>query len=409
MELKPPQKIKTIPREQQIQIQERFLKYESLFLKPYATFSQNATRYISEPSDYRHPFTRDADRIIHSLSYARFFDKTQVFFWLKSDMHQHRLLHVQLVSKLAREIGQVLGLNQELIEAIALGHDIGHVPFGHDGEALLSEICVKNGIGQYKHNYGSVWFLQQIEMQNLSLPVVDGILCHNGETHKSKIYPDNTTLTWTDLHETLHSLPFENLDPIPKTMEGALVRVVDTISYISRDVMDAENMKLLEFNQIPESVKNILGTSNREIINSLVSDLIENSLDQPYITYSEEVFQSLQELYKFNLEHIYLHPDKKPPLKIMREAMKAIWDYYLTDLKAEKHDSRIYQDHLLLNLKTIRRRYPNIHNLAEYSYSKQPIEIIIRDFIAGMTDRYFWHIAQELDPTYFYIPNQIIL
>ncbi len=400
-------RVKPLSKVQQKKIQERFLAYEKGYLQPFAAFSDSATRQNHEESDYRHPFTRDADRIIHSLSYARFFDKTQVFFWLKSDMHQHRLLHVQLVSKLAREIGQILGLNQELIEAIALGHDIGHVPFGHDGEAILSKMCLKNGIGNYQHNYGSVWFLQEIEMQNLTLPVVDGILCHNGEQHQRMIKPE-PNLTWEKHLYEMSKIPYvSHFDPHPKTLEGALVRVVDTISYISRDVQDAENLGLLKFTDIPNDVKSTLGTSNREIINSLVSDLIENSMDRPYIAYSEGVYASLQTLYRFNLENIYLHPDKKPPLKIMNQAMGALWDQYLDDLQGKNMQSRIFTDHLLLNLKILQQRYNSINSLDSYPYSKQPPEIIVRDFIAGMTDQYFWHIAKEIDPSLYYSPKEI--
>ncbi|MHA1584312.1 MAG: deoxyguanosinetriphosphate triphosphohydrolase family protein [Promethearchaeota archaeon] len=392
---------------------ERFKKeneeFETKFLQKFAYPTNKATRRIPEISDYRPHFTRDADRIIHSLSYARFFDKTQVFFWVKTDMKAHRLLHVQLVAKLAREIAQQLKLNFELVDAIALGHDIGHAPFGHDGEEIISNLCKKKGIGEYNHNQGSVWVLQEIEMQNLTLPVVDGILCHNGESHKAKLIPKFGELSWDRHQYEMDKVLYDHsYDPIPKTMEGALVRVVDVISYISRDVMDAENLGILKFEDIPEIVKNILGTTNREIINSLVSDLIKNSIDQPYIAYSEQIFDALQDLYRFNLKNLYLHPDKQPPLKIMKEAIHALWDHYYDDLVHERMDSRIFTEHLELNLKQIRTSHPEITTLKDYPYSKEPPEIIVRDFIAGMTDTYFWHLSRKLNPELIFEPKLII-
>jgi len=372
--------------------------FEQTHFNEWAYHSKQATRFTPEKRDYRSPFTRDSDRIIHSLSYARFFDKTQVFFWVASDMHSHRMLHVQLVSKISREIAQVLGLNAELVEAIALGHDIGHCPWGHDGEAILSNITQKHGIDTYHHNQGSVWILQEVEMQNLTLPVVDGILCHNGESHQHKIHPQDQHLSW-DFHQTEMKkvLQDSHYDPQPKTMEGALVRMVDVISYISRDVMDAEHLGILRFEDIPPAVQEELGTSNRSIINTLITDLIKNSYEKPFVAFSEGVFNRLQELYRFNYTKIYTHPDKQAPLTMMREAMKNIWDHYYTDLCNKTLSSRIYTDHLLLNINQIRTRYPEIHSLETYPYYQQPPEIIVRDFIAGMTDQFFWQIAKELD------------
>ncbi len=379
--------------------QENNLK-EEYFLGPHAFYSKNAHRIIQEKEGYRPPFTHDADRIIHSLSFARYFDKTQVFFWIQSDIHQKRMLHVQLVSKIARELAEVFKLNVHLVEAIALGHDIGHVPFGHDGETILSDLCENHGIGKYFHNYGSVWFLQNIELQNLTLPVLDGILCHNGEIHHGILAPQDLELTWDQFtKDTTKLLNGKNKDPLPKTLEGCLVRVVDTISYISRDVLDAEHLKLLSFKDIPQHVRNQLGNSNREIINTLINDLIKNSYNQPYISYSNDTYQALEDLYKFNLEKIYLHPDKMTPLPTIKKAFKLIWDYYYDDLIQNKKDSKIYQDHLYLNLNQIKIRYPKINSLENYPYYKESPEIIVRDFIAGMTDQYFWNLAKDIDPT----------
>ncbi len=381
---------------------------DDLILGKFAYPNKMAKRKHKELLDYRSPFTRDADRVIHSLSFARYFDKTQAFFWVNSDIHQRRMLHVQLVSKIARELAVVLKLNQDLVEAIALGHDIGHVPFGHDGEDILSDLCYKHGIGSYYHNFGSVHFLQEIEMQNLTLQVVDGILCHNGEKHHRSLYPSHIELTWDNHEREIQKLLDGNEKNIyPKTLEGSLVRVVDTISYISRDILDAEHMGLLKFSDIPNSVQKILGNTNRGIINSLISDLIKNSIDCNYIAYSEKVFNALTELYSFNLNKIYLHEDKLKPLKIIEKAFGILWDKYYDDLIQKKTGSKIFVDHLELNLNQIKTRLPEINSLEKYPYTNQTPEIIVRDFLAGMTDQYFWELTGEIDPSLVFHPEVV--
>jgi dGTPase len=383
-------------------------KRDDLILGKFAYPNKLAKRKNKELLDYRSAFTRDADRIIHSLSFARYFDKTQAFFWVNSDIHQRRMLHVQLVSKMARELANVLKLNQDLVEAIALGHDIGHVPFGHDGERILSDLCKKHGIGEYFHNFGSVNFLQEIEMQNLTLPVVDGILCHNGEKHHRLLHPSHVELTWENHEKEIQNLlNGKGQNIYPKTLEGSLVRVVDTISYISRDILDAEHMGILKFSDIPSSVQEILGNTNRGIINSLISDLIKNSIDCNYIAYSEEVFNALTELYSFNLNKIYLHKDKLKPLKIIENAFGVLWDKYYDDLIQKNTGSKIFVDHLELNLNQIKTRLHEINSLEKYPYANQTPEIIVRDFLAGMTDQYFWELAREIDPSLVFYPETV--
>ena len=171
-------------------------KSESETLSPFATRNTMGIRRTPGnklEADYRQAFSVDADRILHSLAYARYIDKTQVFYLVKNDHITHRVLHVQLVSKIARTIGRFLRLNEDLLEAIALGHDIGHTPFGHDGERFLSSICAKNGIGYFHHNLQSVQFLEKVERKgrgwNLCLQTLDGILCHDGEIHNERLVP----------------------------------------------------------------------------------------------------------------------------------------------------------------------------------------------------------------------------
>ena len=184
-------------------------KSESEILSSRATRNAMGIRRMPDDrleADYRQAFSVDADRILHSLAYARYIDKTQVFYLVKNDHITHRVLHVQLVSKIARTIGRFLGLNEDLLEAIALGHDIGHTPFGHDGERFLSRICEENGIGYFHHNLQSVQFLEKVERKgrgwNLCLQTLDGILCHDGEIHNERLLPvsDKTLGYWASMN-----------------------------------------------------------------------------------------------------------------------------------------------------------------------------------------------------------------
>lgn len=387
------------------ELKDRTEKVEEQILKPYATLSSEAIRKSGYGGRTLRPeFCRDADRIIHSLSFSRFADKTQVFFWVDSDLFQHRLMHVQLVSKIARYCAKILGLNEDLVEAISLGHDIGHCPFGHDGERFLSELCRENGIGFFRHNYESVWFLQEIEMQNLTLQTLDGILCHNGEIHKRKVRPDFNSLSWNVLKREMQSVQSNTRTPelVPKSMEAALVSYVDTISYISRDIREAESLGLVSFRDLPSNVKETLGASNREIINSLITDLINNSIDQDYIAYSQDTLNSLLDLYDFNYRNIYSHPKKKAAYGYLKSAFRLLWDKYLDDLEMDNRDSAIFYDHFKFNLKDIKSRYSYIKDLEDYPYyqmnKNDNPKVVVRDFIAGMTDGYFQTLVGKLNP-----------
>ncbi|MEJ2101443.1 MAG: HD domain-containing protein, partial [Desulfobacterales bacterium] len=181
---------------------------EMKHLSRWAALNSGAIRRTNEQhseTEYRQNYSIDADRILHAHAYARYIDKTQVFYLIKNDHITHRVLHVQLVSKIARTIGRYLSLNEDLIEAIALGHDIGHAPFGHDGERYLSELCETHGIGSFQHNVQSVQFLDKVERKgvgwNLCLQTLDGILCHDGEVHNKKLEPDTDKTFDTLDHE----------------------------------------------------------------------------------------------------------------------------------------------------------------------------------------------------------------
>ncbi|MDY6852493.1 MAG: HD domain-containing protein, partial [Thermodesulfobacteriota bacterium] len=263
------------------ELRDRLDNEEALRLSPRATLSRQAQRRFPDKTagrDHRQNFAIDADRILHSLAYTRYIDKTQVFYLVKNDHITHRVLHVQLVSRIARTIGRHLELNEDLIEAIALGHDLGHAPFGHDGEAYLSRLCRKHGIGHFLHAVQSVEFLESIERKgrglNLSLQVLDGILAHDGEVDIPSLQPEKG-LTFDDFDKRIQE---KKQDPAltitPMTAEGCVVRLADTISYIGRDVEDAIRVGLVRRSDLPGECVRVLGDTNGKIVYNLVADLL---------------------------------------------------------------------------------------------------------------------------------------
>ncbi len=329
--------------------------------------------------DYRSAFALDADRILHSLSYTRYIDKTQVFYLVKNDHITHRVLHVQLAAKIARTIGRCLGLNEDLIEAIALGHDIGHAPFGHEGEGFLSTLCSQHGIGAFHHNVQSVQFLDRIERKgrglNLTLQTLDGILCHDGEIHNQQLTPTDEK-SFTKLDTQMEAKKANRHHSLrPATLEGCVMRMADTISYIGRDIEDAIRLGLVERSDLPSPVYNRLGDTNGKIVFSLVTDLIDNSRSQPYIAFSPEVSEALGTLKRFNYQRIYLNPRLKTQTNKVENLFELLFSRYLSDLAHERHDSVVFTAFL----DGMPEHYLTAHRPAE----------IVRDFLAGMTDQYF--------------------
>jgi dGTPase len=334
-------------------------------------------------SDYRQPFSLDVDRILHSRAYARYIDKTQVFYLIQNDHITHRVLHVQLVSKIARTIGRFLRLNEDLIEAIALGHDIGHAPFGHDGERFLSDICQANGIGHFLHNIQSVQFLERVERSgkgwNLCLQTLDGILCHDGEIHNTLLEPiKDKTFESHDI-EILNKKENPAYPLTPMTLEGCVVRMADTIAYIGRDIEDAIRLGVIRRADLPENCVQRLGETNGTIVYSLVTDVIENSFHQPYITFSGPISEALKELKQFNLEKIYLSPLIKKYYEDIKSLFHILFEQFLEDVRQDNRNSIIFSAFL-----------ENRSDL--YMASHQPEEVV-RDFIAGMTDSFFLRLC----------------
>ena len=281
-------------KKMKFELEEKIKSYitrrENDYLSEFAYKNEDGLRRKQKNiEDIRTKCSRDADRIAHTRAYSRYIDKTQAFFLVDNDHITHRVLHVQLVSKIARTVGRALKLNEDLIEAISLGHDIGHVPFGHPGESILSELCEKCGLGRFLHNVQGVQFLDKIEDCDLTLQVLDGILCHNGEVHNQSLEP-NRDKDWEKFDKEIEDVKKGKKDYVPMTMEGCVVRFADTIAYLGRDIQDAIEIGLINNDlEVPKRCRENIGIKNDEIINALVIDLIENSYDQNYISYSKEI------------------------------------------------------------------------------------------------------------------------
>jgi len=363
-----------------------------------------ATRYFEETKDkeyedIRPPFFRDTDRIVHSKAYARYIDKSQVFYGINNANITHRSLHVVIVSRVARQIGRIFRLNTDLIEAIALGHDIGHPFASHLGESILDSYSRKYGLGRFQHNAQGIRWLARLEKRfpeqpakglNLTLQVLDGILCHDGEVDERTLKPLNRDKTWADHFAEYEDCFNENkILRIPMTYEGIVVRFADVIAYIGRDVEDAILLNYIDRSDIPQRVKRRLGDTNRQIMNNLIMDLIDFSLDKDVIGYSEPVFEALKELKAFNYENIYLRKDEAFKSKITKE-FDLIFKKSLKALEEEDYEAPIFKDHV------------EYIDDKKYSTYYQPLKeankltLIVRDYIAGMSDKYFNEIYKVL-------------
>ncbi|MFX1357112.1 MAG: deoxyguanosinetriphosphate triphosphohydrolase family protein [Promethearchaeota archaeon] len=392
-------------------------KFKSLLsddhlIGPLGIRNSQAKRFYEENDDYpdvRPPFFRDVDRIVHSLCFSRYIDRSQVFFNLKpfNANITHRSLHVKLVSRISQQIGRILKLNTDLIEAIALGHDLGHTPAGHLGEVILNELSRSYNLGGFLHNAQSVRWLFYLEKRfpkkparglNLTLQTLDGILCHDGEVNERELKPVRINgKNWEDhLREYNDAFSENNIKRIPMTYEGVVVRFSDTIAYIGRDIEDAILLKFIKRSDIPTKCKKILGDTNRKIIYKLIMDLISFSYENEIIGYSENIFNALKELKKFNYENIYNkrdlyynHDSEISYMKQLKEKFELIFKSSLDDLKIENYQAPIFKDHI---------EYIDDKNYSTYYEPlkrKQQLPLIVRDYIAGMSDKYFNDIFER--------------
>lgn len=360
------------------------LKNEN-YLSEYAAKDKDAIRLHEFEDDFRPNYFRDTDRIIHSLSYTRYTDKTQVFTHWHNDNVSRRIIHVQLVSKIARTIGRALSLNEDLIEAIALGHDLGHCPFGHPGEKILDEISMKYDNTHFSHNVESVRELMVLENNgigtNSTIQVLDGILCHNGELVQGEYRPKKKSKEeflqeyencYTDLNQ------IKTLRPM--TLEGCVVRISDLIGYLGRDIEDAIRLEVLKPNSLPKDIVEVLGSTNREIVNSIIIDIINNSLGKPYIKLSDKVLKAIKDLKNFNYENIYYKANSEESLAFYTKVFNDLYTYYVKNIDDEENSinkiflSAMTEDYLK-NTSTHRK---------------------VIDYLAGMTDEFILREYEKL-------------
>lgn len=344
----------------------------------------DSASWRSKPEDkdiMRSQFAVDRDRILYSGAYRRYHGKTQVFSFtnLIDEEMTNRNLHIAYVSQISRTIGKYLGLNTELIEAIALGHDLGHCPFGHDGEKALSECCVANGIGHFHHNIESLHIVDHISRKgrglNLTFQVRDGIISHDGEVHNTLLKPQ-TDKTQQDIDSFISAKKEgNNVQWMPATLEGCVVRITDTIAYIGQDIEDAIRYNILTRDELPAEQVAYLGNTNSQIIETLIKSVITNSYDQDWIAFDSETSEQLLALKRFNYKRIYTDDNVKQSNAIIYRTMHIMFDKYLSDIKAGNKESKVFKHFL-------------DHKRPEYLNSFSPAEQV-RDFIATMTDRYY--------------------
>jgi dGTPase len=367
------------------QFQREVLDTEDLSLSSYATKNSTARRKVPISHPLRGPFSRDRDHILYSGSFRRYIGKTQVIYNAASFDEQlaNRSIHTLQVSQIARSIGKVLKLNMDLIEAIALGHDLGHAPFGHDGERILQEICKQYNLNLFFHNIHSLRVVDCLSDanrgMNLTFQVRDGIISHDGEVNEIAVEP-NPNKTEKDIQDYIKGKQKgEEVVIYPTTLEGCLVRITDSISYIGQDFEDAVRIGLIRKDDLPDSVREILGENNSEIINTLVHDVIKQSYGKNEISYSKEVAKHVFQLKTFNLQHIYENKSLKKERTKIRKAFFFLFEHFVQDIKEKKDDSIVFQEWIFNRGEDNGKRYLN-----DYS----PQEIVV-DYLASMTDRYF--------------------
>lgn len=350
------------------------------YLCEYACKDEEAIYLKSNKSDIRTPYFRDIDRIIYSLAFIRYQNKTQVFSEVTHDHVARRMIHVTFVSKIARTIGRALGLNEDLIEAASLGHDLGHVPFGHQGEYILNDLSLKYGEGFFNHNIESVRSLMCLENYgkglNITVQVLDAIMCHNGEFALGEYKPRKKTVE-EFLEEYKRSYQDKSIlaKMRPMTLEGCVVRVSDLIAYLGRDIDDAVRLKVLNREEIPENITKVLGSTTKEIVNTCIMDIIKNSINKNYIKLSDDIFNAIVQLKKFNYEHIYNKAMSKKRKDELTHKFEVLFEEYLEDLKTNNQSSPIINSYLKNMIPEYRNNNTN--------------ERIVIDYIAGMTDDYF--------------------
>lgn len=353
-------------------------------LSPYAfhTKDSRGRQIEEEPCLVRSPFERDTGRIIYSQAFRRLRHKTQVFFNAKNDHICSRIEHVIYVKYISTTIARALNLNLDLVEAIALGHDLGHAPFGHSGEKVLEKCAKKYDPDMFfRHEYQSLRVVDILEEKqgtrpsgiNLTFEVRDGIVSHCGETYSEYIltpYRDKPTELILD--------PKLALSSRPSTLEGCVVRIADKIAYIGRDIEDACLAGIMEFEDIAPAITSRLGKTNSQIINTLVGDLIHNSLDKDEIRLSDEAGEAMKELLEENVARIYRSEKINRYEETVKNAIEGLFEALMAAMK-DKEKAAASGNSVFTNLAHYAQNYPR--------KDTSDTQIVV-DYIAGMTDSY---------------------
>ncbi len=351
------------------------------------------TRKIEREEDLRGHYFRDTTAIIHSFPYRRLKHKTQVFFAPKNDHICTRIEHVMHVASISATICKAINIDADLAWAIGLGHDLGHTPFGHLGEQILTKIMKsdkeKFGGRGFKHEIYSLRVVDHLASYgkglNLTYAVRDGIISHCGEKFEQEIKPDFKIKELEQLTKLNH---------YPSTWEGCVVRMADKIAYLGRDLEDACQLELISIDEIPENCKKVLGYDNRSIINKLVLDVITNSQKTESISFSDEVYQAVRELVEFNYKKIYKHPKMTSYNAYFERILSTIYQY-LSDLFCKYgKDFEKYKEEkntLALRFSNYLKKMENFYTQFDKNYNMAVI-----DYIAGMTDYFAIDSLQEI-------------
>lgn len=362
-------------------------------LSVYGFNEENALRRDNgrdKASAIRTAFIRDTDKIIHCPYFNRYADKTQVFSFYKNDDITRRILHVQLVSRIARTIGKALRLNSDLIEAIALGHDIGHTPFGHEGEEFLDELLFSHTGRHFSHNIQSVRVLDKIFPYNITLQTLNGIAAHDGEIELSEYHPK--PLGNFDEFDRQIEACFKDKKNVrklvPATLEGCVMRISDIIAYLGKDRQDAERAHIISNAEFESGA---IGSYNAEIINNLIVNIVENSYNKPYIKMDENHFEALKKAKSDNYELIYKNDSVKSAMReTVKPMMAKVYERLLSDLAGGNTESPVFTHHIdFVNKAHYKRDTP---------YEKTEPNQIVTDYIASMTDDYFVDLHSFLFP-----------
>ena len=340
----------------------------------------------------RPAFMRDTEKILHLPAYTRYAGKTQVFSFRSNDDLSRRGLHVQLVSRIARDIGRALGLNCDLIEAIGLGHDLGHTPFGHAGERFLNDIYHERTGRYFFHNVQSVRVLDALYGRNVSLQTLDGVLCHNGE-YEQRVFELSDMGSFDQFDQAVEDCIAMGYGAIghlrPMTLEGCVVRISDILAYVGRDRQDAIAAGLLSPDAFDDGRG---GAYNSWILTHASIDIVEHSYGKPRIEMSEDLFEEIRRAKRENYEKIYskggIEGDSEAEL---REAFEKLYDRCLQDINEGDESSYIFKHHI----SRIEQQLSYYGRIYAWQDDKDQA---VADYIASMTDGYFCELTSKLFP-----------